>query len=90
MLSAGTRDQLYLAMRLAFARQISPGEPLPLILDDPFSNFDDQRIAAALEILNAVGDDQQIILFTHDRSLATRGTLVLDLSTLPQPPSPDS
>jgi len=90
MLSAGTRDQLYLAMRLAFARQISPGEPLPLILDDPFSNFDDQRIAAALQILNAVGDDQQIILFTHDRGLATWGTLVLDLSTLPQPPSPDS
>ncbi len=78
-LSVGTRDQLYLAMRLAFARQISHGETLPLILDDPFANFDEQRLAAVHQILKSVSKDQQIILFTHDRRFASWGDLLVEL-----------
>jgi len=82
-LSAGTRDQFYLAMRLAFARQLSKRETLPLILDDPFVNFDDQRLAAVHELLRSASREQQIIFFTHDRRLSDWGDLVIDLNKAP-------
>lgn len=78
-LSAGTRDQLYLAMRLAFARQLSRGEALPLVLDDPFVNFDEARLDAVHRILRSVSEEQQIILFTHDRRLAGWGDHLIEL-----------
>jgi uncharacterized protein YhaN len=78
-LSAGTRDQLYLAMRLAFARQLSRGEALPLVLDDPFVNFDEERLDAVHRILRSVSEEQQIILFTHDRRLAGWGDHLIEL-----------
>jgi len=79
-LSVGTRDQLYLAMRLAFAGQISRGETLPLILDDPFANFDARRLEAVYRILTSVSEKQQIILFTHDHRLSEWGDVVVDLN----------
>ncbi|MCF8066519.1 MAG: hypothetical protein K9K36_14815, partial [Desulfarculaceae bacterium] len=64
-LSRGTRDQLYLCLRLALAQEItSQGEPLPLILDDPLVNFDAQRLAAALAMLCRVAEERQVILLT--------------------------
>jgi DNA repair exonuclease SbcCD ATPase subunit len=79
-LSVGTRDQLYFAMRLAFARQMSGSEALPLILDDPFGNFDEHRLAAVRQLLESTSAHQQIILFTHDRRLSDWGGLVIDLN----------
>jgi uncharacterized protein YhaN len=65
-LSDGTRDQLYLALRLASLEQhLALNEPLPLILDDAFVNFDDQRTRAALEILSETSVRTQVLLFTH-------------------------
>jgi hypothetical protein len=65
-LSDGTRDQLYLALRLASLEQhLAANEPLPLILDDIFINFDDQRTRAALDILSSVARQTQVLLFTH-------------------------
>jgi uncharacterized protein YhaN len=65
-LSDGTRDQLYLALRLASLEQhLTLNEPLPLILDDIFINFDDQRTRAALEILTETSCHTQVLLFTH-------------------------
>ena len=81
-LSAGTRDQLYLAMRLAFAKQLSRGEALPLVLDDPFVNFDEARLDAVHSILRSVSEDQQIILFTHDRRLAEWGDQLIELAQI--------
>jgi DNA repair exonuclease SbcCD ATPase subunit len=81
-LSAGTRDQLYLAMRLAFARQLSRGEALPLVLDDPFVNFDEARLDAVHRILRSVSEGQQIILFTHDRRLAEWGDQLIELAQI--------
>ncbi len=63
-LSAGTSDQIYLAVRLATVRCIAGEEdPLPLLLDDSFNQFDDKRLSAALQFLvsNYKG---QILLFT--------------------------
>nr|WP_272211509.1 hypothetical protein [Marinicella sp. W31]MDC2877401.1 hypothetical protein [Marinicella sp. W31] len=69
-LSDGTRDQLYLALRLAFLEDYaSRNEPSPLIVDDIFQTFDDARSAAGLNALAGLGGDIQTILFTHEKSL---------------------
>lgn len=60
--SDGTVDQLYLALRLAVAEELTP--EAPLILDDALVRFDDVRLAAAMEILNEEAAQKQVILFT--------------------------
>lgn len=68
-LSDGTRDQLYLALRLAFLEDYaSRNEPAPLIVDDIFQTFDDARSAAGLNALSGL-DGLQTILFTHETSM---------------------
>jgi uncharacterized protein YhaN len=64
-LSTGTREQLYLAIRLAYAQHYCrDNEPLPIIMDDVLVNFDDQRRDAALECLIELSQDIQIIFLT--------------------------
>ncbi len=60
--SDGTMDQLYLALRLSVAEELTPDAPL--VLDDALVRFDDTRLAAALEILRETAETKQIILFT--------------------------
>ena len=60
--SEGTIDQLYLALRLAVAKELTP--EAPLILDDALVRFDDTRHAAAMDILRQEAEQKQIILFT--------------------------
>lgn len=69
LLSAGTADQLYLAVRLAICGLVLPPESAaPIILDDALSNFDDDRCAAALNWLRQEAEHRQILLFTcHSR-----------------------
>ena len=64
--SDGTMDQLYLALRLAVAKELTPHAPL--VLDDALVRFDDTRHAAAMHILKEEAQQKQIILFTcHSR-----------------------
>ena len=64
-LSCGAMDQLYLAVRLAICRMVLPADkPAPLVLDDALSNFDDERMALALEVLREEAKTRQILLFT--------------------------
>ena len=69
LLSAGTLDQLYLAVRLAICDLVLPPEKqVPIVLDDALANFDDRRCAAALRFLKEAARDRQILLFTcHSR-----------------------
>jgi len=60
--SDGTVDQLYLALRLAVAGELTPDSPL--VLDDALVRFDDTRMAAAMELLQKEADSKQVILFT--------------------------
>ncbi len=60
--SDGTSDQLYLALRLAVARELTP--EAPVILDDALVRFDDARAAAALDLLQSIGEQTQVILFS--------------------------
>lgn len=66
-LSRGTKDQAYLALRLAVSKLISEKEPLPILLDDSLSQYDDKRFLAALKFLSDYAKDGQALLFTcHD------------------------
>ena len=60
--SDGTVDQLYLALRLAVAEELTP--QAPLILDDALVRFDDTRMASAMDILCETAQNKQVILFT--------------------------
>ncbi|MDQ0468189.1 YhaN family protein [Labrys wisconsinensis] len=67
-LSEGTRDQLYLALRLASLETFAGRRPAPpFIGDDLVVTFDEGRVAAALAALAEVGGGVQTILFTHHR-----------------------
>jgi uncharacterized protein YhaN len=69
-MSDGTRDQLYLAFRIAsIERHAQAAEPLPFIADDLLVHFDDDRGAAALNLLAELGKSTQVLLFTHHRSM---------------------
>jgi uncharacterized protein YhaN len=60
--SEGTIDQLYLSLRLAVAKELTPDAPL--VLDDALVRFDDVRHAAAMDVLRQEAENKQIILFT--------------------------
>ena len=61
-LSAGTVDQLYLALRLAISELLLPDAPL--VLDDALVAFDDGRAKTALQVLLEESGHRQILLFT--------------------------
>ncbi len=77
-LSDGTRDQLYLALRLAFVRQhASAGLSVPLVMDDILVHFDDARSSATLEVLRDLSRKTQILYFTHHESIATAASQMM-------------
>lgn len=76
-LSSGTRDQVYLALRLLLARKIGRGQPLPLVLDDPFVNADDERFLQGMDYLHELSATHQVFVFSchqarHAQLLANR------------------
>ncbi len=65
-MSTGTRDQLYLALRIAaLEHYVDRQEPMPFIVDDVLVEFDDRRTHAALEVLQGLAEKTQVIVFTH-------------------------
>lgn len=67
-LSGGTVDQLFFSLRLALLDLFTQGqEPVPLLLDDPFVQFDDQRTREAVELLNDAAQERQVVLLTCRR-----------------------
>lgn len=70
--SSGTMDQIYLALRLAAARLIqgdsSAAEArLPLIFDDSFAMYDEQRLASALRYITEIHHGQILLFTCHTR-----------------------
>ena len=66
-LSRGTLDQLYLAVRLAVCELCLPEKP-PVVLDDAFTAFDDERLKLAMDLVRELAAQQQLLLFTcHSR-----------------------
>jgi uncharacterized protein YhaN len=78
-MSDGTRDQLYLALRLAsLETYLTENEPLPFIVDDILIMFDDDRAAAALHALARLATRTQVIFFTHHTHLVDLAARHLD------------
>lgn len=66
--SSGTMDQIYLAVRLAAARLVQDGrDRMPLIFDDSFVLYDEDRLKTALKWLAKTYDNQIIIFTCHQR-----------------------
>jgi uncharacterized protein YhaN len=64
-LSQGAREQLYLALRLAYIKNHAVrAEPLPVIMDDILVNFDPVRSANTARVLAAFARDNQVLFFT--------------------------
>jgi uncharacterized protein YhaN len=82
-MSDGTRDQLYLALRVASLENfLQDHAPLPFIVDDILVNFDDERSVAALKALAELSTKTQVVFFTHHRHLVRLATQHLDSSVL--------
>jgi uncharacterized protein YhaN len=65
-MSDGTRDQLYLALRLAaIERHLELHGPLPAVLDDILVNFDDERATATLRLLADLSRLTQVLFLSH-------------------------
>lgn len=71
--SAGTADQVYLALRLAIADLIQSGDDrMPLLLDDALVQYDEQRVISAIRLLRELSEDRQVIMFTCHRRITER------------------
>jgi len=69
-MSEGARDQLYLALRLGtLDHWFEEHEPIPFIVDDVLLTFDDARATAALKVLAAMSERNQVLFFTHHEHL---------------------
>jgi chromosome segregation protein len=76
-LREGTRDQLFLALRLALL-ECRTSEPMPFIGDALLTSFDDERTLARLRLLATAGKQQQVIQFTHHKHVMNLAGTVQD------------
>ncbi len=87
VLSTGTREQLFLCLRLALAKSYARrGVDVPLVLDDVLVNFDTRRSLAAAQLLrDYAADGQQVLLFTcHEHVAQMFRALDVAVQTLPE------
>jgi len=72
-LSTGTRDQLFLALRLAaIETHVSNQQPMPVVVDDIVINFDDASAHATFKVLAELSKKTQVLFFTHHEHLLER------------------
>jgi DNA repair exonuclease SbcCD ATPase subunit len=78
-LSKGTIDQIYLVARMGLVRLVTRGRKPPLILDDPFVTFDDQRAARAALLLRELSADFQVVYLACSNRYDTLADKVIEL-----------
>ena len=82
-MSTGTREQLYLALRLAsLERHVELHGPMPVILDDVVLHSDPRRKSAILRALADLGRRTQVIAFTHDPQVVALAQSAVDRDLL--------
>ncbi|MGO8905642.1 MAG: AAA family ATPase [Solirubrobacteraceae bacterium] len=83
LMSTGTREQLYLALRLAsLERHVELHGPMPVILDDVVLHSDPKRKTAILRALAELGRGTQVIAFTHDPQVIALAQNAIDRDLL--------
>lgn len=85
-ISTGTREQVYLALRLAIVDHLdSANERLPLFIDEAFVNWDRERRGLGFDLLEKLSAERQIFVFTCHESmageLAARGAHTITLGS---------
>ena len=80
-LSEGTRDQLYLSLRLGSVLNATSSSRPPMVCDDLLSSSDDGRAAALLRTLRDASELLQILVFTHHEHLIDVATKALGASS---------
>jgi DNA repair exonuclease SbcCD ATPase subunit len=90
-LSQGTIDQVYLAARLGLVRLVTGDRRPPLIFDDPFVSFDDERARRTMALLRDLASDFQLIFLTCSARYdeAADKVVVLDGPTAKDDSTPD-
>ncbi len=78
-LSLGTREQVYLACRLALAKLLWPENGPPLLLDDPLVNADQARRLNGLELFSEIAESRQVVLFTCSGEYDEMADMVIEL-----------
>ncbi len=78
-LSDATMAQVYVAARLALARQVTGGLRPPLVLDDPFVAFDDERAGQAIELLLEIAGELQVLYLSTSARYDALADLVIEL-----------
>jgi len=69
-LSDGTRDQLFLALRVASLERLGAlGTRAPVVIDDALVHFDDARSRAALSVLAGLAATHTVVYLTHHAHL---------------------
>jgi hypothetical protein len=78
LLSEGTREQIYLLLRVAMAEHlVTTDERAPLLLDEVTAQSDPDRKRRILDVLHALSADRQVILFSHDAEVVDWATQAL-------------
>ena len=70
--SLGNRDLIELCMRLALAETLFDGENPPIILDDTFSNLDDEKTQKSLDLLRQISNEFQVLYLVCHSSRAIK------------------
>ena len=85
VLSRGTAEQLYLAMRFALVRDYADHvDPLPIVFDDVFVNFDPHRTRNTFHAARQLAETHQVLLFTcHPHVVALAQETVPDVRVFP-------
>jgi uncharacterized protein YhaN len=79
-LSQGTLDLGYLAARLGIVRLVTQDRRPPLVFDDPFVTFDDDRAARAMALLRDLASDFQVVYLTASDRYDEAADLVVRLA----------
>lgn len=79
ILSYATREQIYLALRLATYKTLWPQDGPPLLLDEPLIAFDEDRKASALAVLRELAEITQIIILTVGHEYDSLATTAIEL-----------
>ncbi|MGH7611475.1 MAG: AAA family ATPase [Candidatus Dormibacteria bacterium] len=87
-LSQGTREQIYVCLRMVLAGALSPDkEPIPLFFDDPCVSSDDHRATALLDTLLELASTSQVVVFSHESRVGSwakrKEVPVLTLTAVP-------
>ncbi len=80
--SRGAIDQVYLATRLALVEVLAQGKSPPLVLDDPFVHFDEERLQAAIDLIRRLSSRYQVLLFTCRREYSKYADHLIHIDTL--------